>query len=202
MKRAAASPALGRPRSFDTENALNAAMQVFWSKGYEGTSLTDLTAAMGINRPSLYAAFGDKEELFRKVLDRYNDGPAAYVRDALNQPTARRAIERLLQGTADMATGPGHPPGCLFVQGALACSEGARTIRNDLTLRRKAGQKTILQRLKRAQREGDLAASANPAELARYIVTVLHGIAVQAAGGATRNELRGVIQTALLAWPQ
>src|ERR1700721_458843 len=96
MKRAAAAQRLGRPRSFNTEDALDAAMQVFWSKGYEGASLADLTAAMGINRPSLYAAFGDKEALFRKVLDRYNSGPAAYVCDALNQPTARRAIERLL----------------------------------------------------------------------------------------------------------
>src|ERR1700733_15772686 len=118
----AAKPQAGRPRSFDREQALDAAMRVFWKQGYEGASLADLTAAMGINRPSLYAAFGDKEALFRKVLDRYNSGPAAYVCDALNQPTARRAIERLLQGAADLATGSGHRPGCLFVQGALACS--------------------------------------------------------------------------------
>jgi AcrR family transcriptional regulator len=202
MKHAAALRGLGRPRSFNTEEALDSAMQVFWRKGYEGASLSDLTAAMGINRPSLYAAFGDKEALFRKVLDRYNNGPAAFVCRALNQPSARRAIERLMNGTVDMATGSGHPPGCLFVQGALACSEGAQAIRNDLILRRKAAQKAILQRLKRAQREGDLAASANPAELARYIVTVLQGIAVQAAGGARKNELRRVIQTALRAWPQ
>src|ERR1700687_5700303 len=107
----------GRPRSFDSDKALDAAMQVFWRKGYEGASLSDLTDAMGINRPSLYAAFGDKEALFRKALDRYAKGPAAYVREALNQPTAREVAQALLLGTADLLTDPQHPSGCLMVQG-------------------------------------------------------------------------------------
>lgn len=95
-----------RPRSFDLDRALGRALQVFWRKGYEGTSLSDLTKAMGINRPSLYAAFGDKEALFRKVLDRYLDGPAAYTREALKAPTARAVIERLLRGAVDLNTAP------------------------------------------------------------------------------------------------
>jgi AcrR family transcriptional regulator len=194
--------ALGRPRSFETGKALDVAMKVFWRKGYEGASLADLTKAMGINRPSLYAAFGDKEALFRKVLDRYNEGPAAYAREALNLPTARAAVEGLMQGTADMASGSNNPRGCLFVQGALACGDGAEAIRDDLILRRDAGEKAVRQRFQRAQAEGDLPADANPADLARYVVTIIQGIAVQAAGGATRNELRRVVQTALRAWPQ
>jgi AcrR family transcriptional regulator len=191
----------GRPRSFNTVKALDAAMKVFWRKGYEGGSLSDLTKAMGINRPSLYAAFGDKENLFRKVLDRYAEGPAAYVDEALKLPTARAVVERLMEGTAEVTTRPGTPPGCLFVQGALACGDAAECLRNDLIRRRDAGEKALRERLKRAQAEGDLPPDASPSELASYVATIIRGIAVQAAGGATRKQLRGVIRIALLAWP-
>src|SRR5947207_13461768 len=108
---------LGRPRAFDADKALDKALKVFWRKGYEGASLPDLTAAMGINRPSLYAAFGNKEELFRKVIARYVDGPASFVRKALEAPTARVAAERLLSGAIALVTDPRNPRGCLLVQG-------------------------------------------------------------------------------------
>jgi AcrR family transcriptional regulator len=202
MKQKKTARALGRPRSFETGKALDAAMKVFWCKGYEGASLSDLTKAMGINRPSLYAAFGDKESLFRKVLDRYDKGPAAYVREALNQPTARAVVERLMEGAAELGTASSNPRGCLFVQSALACGDKAEGIRNDLILRRDAGEKAVRLRLKRAQAEGDLAQDVSPADLARYVVTVIQGIAVQAASGAARPELRRVIHTALRAWPR
>src|ERR1700682_1128898 len=202
MKAKKSSRLLGRPPSFAADNALERALQLFWQKGYEGTSLSDLTKAMGINRPSLYAAFGDKESLFHKVLDRYDKGPAAYVREALNQPTARAVVERLMEGAADLATASSNPRGCLFVQSALACGDKAEGIRNDLILRRDAGEKAVRLRLKRAQAEGDLAHDANPADLARYVVTVIQGIVVQAASVAALPELRRVIQTALRSWPQ
>ena len=192
----------GRPRSFDMDRALDCALQVFWRKGYEGASLSDLTEAMGINRPSLYAAFGDKEALFRKVLDRYAEGLTSYVREALNQPTARGAIEKLLRGSADRLSNPRNPPGCLNVQGALVCGNAAEGVRRELALRRAAGEGAIRQRLRRARAEGDLPPNANPADLARYVTTVLHGMSVQAAGGATRAELQRVAQTALQAWPR
>src|SRR5438876_317753 len=115
----------GRPREFDPEKALDRALKVFWKKGYEGASLPELTRAMGINRPSLYAAFGNKEALFRKAMKRYAEGPASYVRRALEATTARRVFERLLEGGIDMVTRPGQPRGCLAVQGALACGEEA-----------------------------------------------------------------------------
>ena len=99
----------GRPREFDADEVLDRALEVFWRKGYEGASLSELTEAMGINRPSLYAAFGNKEELFRKALDRYADGPAAYTREALNAPTARGVLERLLHGAAEALTHPDYP---------------------------------------------------------------------------------------------
>src|SRR5216683_2232994 len=140
----------GRPRSFDMDQALDRALQVFWRKGYEGTSLSDLTGAMRINRPSLYAAFGNKEALFRKALDRYVEGPAAYVREALNEPTARAVAERLLGGAIDLLTHPRNPRGCLMVQGALACGKATESVRRELVSRRLAGEVAVRQRFGRA----------------------------------------------------
>jgi AcrR family transcriptional regulator len=190
----------GRPREFDVEKALDRALKVFWRKGYEGASLPELTRAMGINRPSLYAAFGNKEALFRKVLDRYAEGPAAYVREALNEPTARAVAERMLVGAVDLLTGPRSPRGCLLVHGALACGEAAESIRRELASRRAAGEAAIRQRFERAAAEGDLPTDVCPADLARYVVTVRQGMAVQAAGGAGREELRRVAEMALRVW--
>src|SRR6266498_338901 len=140
MKRKEVSGARGRPRSFNTEKALDGALRVFWRKGYEGASLSDLTRAMGINRPSLYAAFGNKEKLFRKALDLYVGGPAAYVREALKEPTARAAVEMLLSESASQLSDRRHPRGCLIVQGALSCGEEAGPVRRELAARRSAGE--------------------------------------------------------------
>ncbi|MCI0464781.1 MAG: TetR/AcrR family transcriptional regulator [Gemmataceae bacterium] len=194
--------AMGRPRAFDVDKALDRALKVFWRKGYEGASLPDLTKAMGINRPSLYAAFGNKEALFRKALERYVEGPAAYVREAIREPTARAVVERLLRGAADLLTDPRNPRGCLMVQGALACGEAANAIRRELISRRMAGEAAFRERFERAKAEGDLPADCDPADLARYVATVLQGMAVQAAGGASREQLRGVVEMALRAWPE
>jgi AcrR family transcriptional regulator len=191
----------GRPRSFDCDRALDLALQLFWRKGYEGTSLADLTEAIGINRPSLYAAFGNKEALFHKALDRYASGPAASLREALNELTARTVAERLLREAADLQTRPGHPPGCLAVHGALTCGEEAEPIRRALIAHRAAGETALRQRFERARSEGDLPPGADPADLARYVITVIQGMAVQAASGATREELGRVIEMALRAWP-
>ena len=191
----------GRPRTFDVDKALDKALHTFWRKGYEGTTLPDLTRAMGINRPSLYAAFGNKEELFRKALDRYAEGPAAHVGAALSAPTARAVVERFLQGTVELLTNPRNPKGCLGVHGALACGDAAESVRGELVARRLATQDALRQRLERAVAEGDLPADADCACLARYVATVAHGMAVQATGGATREELLRVMEMALRAWP-
>jgi AcrR family transcriptional regulator len=193
--------AKGRPREFDVDEALDRALRVFWRRGYEGATLPDLTAAMGINRPSLYAAFGSKEELFRKALDRYVEGPAAFVREALNEPTARAVAERLLGGTIDLVTDRRNPRGCLIVQGALACGETAESVRREVAARRVAGEVAVRQRFERARADGDLPAEADAADLARYVVTVMRGMAVQATGGASREDLRRVAELALQAWP-
>jgi AcrR family transcriptional regulator len=192
---------LGRPRAFDVDKALDCALKVFWRKGYEGTSLPDLTKAMGINRPSLYAAFGNKEELFRKALDRYAEGPAAFVRESLEKPTAREVVERFLNGSAELLTDPCNPCGCLAVQGALACGETADPIRQELISRRAATEAALRERLERAKSTGDLPPDADPADLARFVATVSHGMAVQAASGASREDLQRIVHVALRAWP-
>jgi AcrR family transcriptional regulator len=192
----------GRPREFDPDQALGRALEVFWRKGYEGASISELTEAMGINRPSLYAAFGNKEELFRKALDRYAQGPAAYTYEALEEPTARVVAERLLREAADALTGPDNPHGCLGVQGALACGDAAASIKQELCARQARWQAALQRRFERARREGDLADGTDCTELAQYIATVVQGMAVQAAGGATRHQLRKVAHLALQAWPR
>src|SRR5437764_1950753 len=169
MKQETAPAQLGRPRAFDPDAVLERAMHVFWAKGYEGASLSDLTRAMRINRPSLYAAFGNKEQLFRKVLDRYMDGPLAYFGQALATPKARDVIEQIFFGAARMAGDPRFPSGCLMVQGALACGDAAGSVRKEIGARRTAAKAVLRRRLQRAKREGDLPPNADPAELSRYV---------------------------------
>ena len=200
MKSETATARRGRPRDFDPDVALERAMHVFWAKGYEGASLSNLTQAMRVNRPSLYAAFGNKEQLFRKVLDRYMDGPVAYFGKALAALKARYVVEQIFLGTARMADNPRIPAGCLMVQGALAC--GNASVRKEVASRRTAAEVALRRRLQRAKREGDLPKNADPAELAHYVMTVVRGMAVQSAGGARGDQLRRVAQIALRAWPK
>src|SRR5918998_1443242 len=167
--------AMGRPRSFDKDKALDQAMEVFWRKGYEGASLSDLTKAMGINPPSLYAAFG--------------------------KATARKVAECLLRGMADFHTDPDNPPGCLFTQGGLACGEGSEAIPRELASRRSQMEDSVRERFERAKQEGDLPRDADPAALARYLSTVMQGMGVQAAAGATREQLQQTVDFALAAFP-
>src|SRR5262249_19497509 len=190
------------PREFDIEKALDAALHVFWRKGYEAASLAELTAAMGINRPSLYAAFGNKEQLFRRVIARYVEGPAACVMEALHEPTARAVAERLLGATIEVVTERRKPKGCLLVQGALACGAGAESVRRGLLPYGVAAEAAIATRPERRRAQGDLPWAAEPARLALYLATVMHGLAVQAAGGASPAELQDVAQMALHAWPK
>ena len=136
----------GRPRGFDADQALDRALEVFWRQGYEGTALSDLTAAMGINRPSLYATFGNKEALFRKVLDRYADGPAGYAARALELPRARDVAEALVYGAIELTTGPHTPRGCINVRTAQACGPDAEPARHEAMTRRAADHAALRRR--------------------------------------------------------
>jgi AcrR family transcriptional regulator len=196
------SPKLGRPRAFSEEAALDAAMRVFWEKGYEGASLADLTEAMGINRPSLYATFGDKQALFLRAMEQYANGPAHYLRAALDQPSAHAVIEALLRGSVKLLSDPRNPRGCLSVQGGTACGTAAEPIKQALIDWRKKGEAEIVKRFKRARAEGDLPAELDPLDLARYVATVLNGLGIQAANGATKAEMTRVAEMALRALPK
>ncbi|PRY35674.1 TetR/AcrR family transcriptional regulator [Umezawaea tangerina] len=192
---------IGRPRGFDVDEALERAVVVFWERGYEGASLTDLTDAMGITRTSMYAAFGNKEELFRKALERYTEGPAAYGARALEEPTSEAVATALLNGSVRAATRPGFPAGCLGVQGSLAAGDPGRAARDALIDWRNVGWSRLDERFQRAVDEGDLPPHADAGVLARYVMTVANGIAVQAASGATREQLQPVADAALRNWP-
>src|SRR5262245_26340513 len=191
----------GRTRQFDADEALDRALEVFWARGYEGATLPELTRAMGINRPSLYAAFGNKEQLFRKALDRYQTGPQGFMAEALKEPTARAVAEAVFSGFVRMLAGRGNSRGCLVVSGALACGEEAEPVRRELARLRQGAVAALRGRFERAARDGDLPAGTDCSTLARYVATVLNGLAGQAASGATEKELRLVSAIAMRAWP-
>ncbi|MDX3246776.1 MULTISPECIES: TetR/AcrR family transcriptional regulator [unclassified Streptomyces] len=184
----------GRPRAFDPGVALDRALEVFWRQGYEGTSLSDLTAAMGINRPSLYAAFGNKEQLFRTVLDRYFTSPGAFATEALAAPTAREVVEHLILGAVELTTGPHTPHGCLSVNSVHACGPDSEPIRQEVIARRMAGEAALRRRFEQA---ADLPADCDPRVLAQLVYTLTDGIAVQAASGHTRDQVHQVADLAL-----
>jgi AcrR family transcriptional regulator len=194
-------PVKGRPREFDADAALAAALQVFWSKGYEGASLTELTEAMGIGRPSLYAAFGNKEALYRRALDLYESEKLGYMSQALAAPTSRGVAERLLTGALDSQTSSCGPRGCLGVIGSMACGSEAEGVRAEVIARRAPAHAALVERMERARAEGDLPAAADPAGLARMLVALMQGMAVQAGAGATRDELEQLVATGLATWP-
>jgi AcrR family transcriptional regulator len=191
----------GRVRQFDADDALDRALEVFWARGYEGATLPELTKVMGINRPSLYAAFGNKEQLFRKSLDRYQTGPQSFVGEALKKPTARAVAAALFSGFVRMQRDRSSSRGCMIVSGALACGEEAEPVRRELARLRQATVAALRERFERAVREDDLPGGTDCATLARYVATVLNGLAVQAASGATETELRRVAAMAMRAWP-
>ena len=191
----------GRPREFCVEGALAAALRVFWSKGYEGTSLTDLTEAMGITRPSLYAAFGNKEALFRKALDLYQREKLEYVGRALAEPTARGVAEVLLRGAVNNVCNPGEPHGCLGVITASACGEEAQSVRQEVLKRGQVIREALIERLDRAKAENDLPAHVDTQGLTSLLFAMLQGISVQAGGGATQEELERLVDTGLALWP-
>lgn len=180
---------LGRPRQFKIDDAVYQAMLVFWAKGYEGTTIPDLTEAIGINRPSLYAAFGSKRGLFKLALDRYRSEPASYVNRALAKSTAVEAFAALLTGVIDLVTDPERPGGCLFVCGSLARGADDGETQRKLAERRIEGETDIRLRFERAITEGDLPPDSDPAALAKLAATMLWGLSVQAVNGATREEL-------------
>jgi AcrR family transcriptional regulator len=191
----------GRPRSFESDDALEQALIVFWEHGYEGASLTMLTDAMGISRKSMYAAFGNKEALFLKVLQRYERGPGAYARQSVLAPTARDVARAYLDGAVRAGTQPGRPAGCLGVRAALSVGATGQSVQDILTTWRAKSQADLRERFQHAADEGDLPADSDADMIARYLTTIADGVSVQATGGASSESLRRVVDAALVHWP-
>ncbi|HTN82360.1 MAG TPA: TetR/AcrR family transcriptional regulator [Sorangium sp.] len=203
MKNVSPRAARGRPRAFDRGAALEAALRVFWRHGYDATSLAELTAAMKITPPSLYAAFGSKKELFLEAVALYAEMYGASAPRALSEePTARAAVARVLLEFAAFASSPDHPLGCLMVHGAANCTPGSAEVEAALRERRAASEAALRRRIERGIAEGDLAAGTDAAALAKYYGAVIQGMSVQARDGAAREELEHVAQAALRAWPR
>jgi AcrR family transcriptional regulator len=193
--------AKGRPREFCLDEALTAALRVFWRHGYEGASMAELTAEMGITKPSLYAAFGNKEQLFHKALDLYEREKLAYMRTAMDAPTARGVAERLLHGALEMQMGDGDPKGCLGVISVSACGVEAESIKAEVVARRAPSEKALIERFERAKAEGDLPETLEPEALVRYLFALMQGLSVQAGSGATCGQLQQLVETSLSVWP-
>jgi AcrR family transcriptional regulator len=197
-----ASRPRGRPRSFDREAALDCAMEVFWQKGFEGTSLHDLTKAMGINPPSLYSAFGDKEHLFLEAVQRYQAKRGPATCSFTDQPTARGAVEQLLTWTAKELCSPSHPRGCMMVMTATTTNDSSKHLQAALAQCRAASLERLKARIDQGAREGELPAGTDTGALADFYATVLTGMSLQAREGASRKSLLATVEAAMRAWPQ
>ena len=191
----------GRPREFCVDQALAAALGVFWRRGYESASMAELTEAMGITKPSLYAAFGNKEALFRKALDLYEREKLGFMQTALDAPTARGVAERLLRGALAMQTDGGNPRGCLGVISSVACGIEAESIRAEVIARRASSQRALVERFERANAEGELPDTIDPEGLSRYLLALLQGLSLQAGAGASCDQLKELVETSLQLWP-
>jgi AcrR family transcriptional regulator len=187
----------GRPIGFDKDAALEAAMLLFWERGYEGTSMAHLTQAMGLNPSSIYAAFGDKHALFQLAVKRYMDIRAEYATKALQEPTLEKTIRALFSSTVAFLTTPGHPPTCMTLAGAVGCSLDATPARDLMTEIRKQNEVAMRKRFLQARKSGELPKGVNVDDFTRYLSTIIAGLSIQAANGSTKAELKRTAQMAL-----
>ncbi|MFJ8471393.1 TetR/AcrR family transcriptional regulator [Kitasatospora sp. NPDC094011] len=196
-------PRRGRPPAFDRDEALAAATRLFWERGYEATSVTDLTSAMGIRPGSLYAAFGDKRALFEEVVRRYGQSPVgAFVGVALaEEGSARAAFARILREAAAIYPDPSHPAGCLVITAATNVTPQDAGIQAQLRDLRNRNVRVLEDRLRAARQNGELPPEADPKALAGYFATVVQGMSQQARDGATAEDLARTAELALRAWP-
>ena len=192
----------GRPRGFDRDTALTAALRAFWEHGFEATSLADLTKAMGITAPSLYAAFGDKRALFHEVVEAYGRSHGAFSERALaEEPTIRRGVARMLREAAHAYTDPAHPRGCLVISAAINCTPGSADIETFLRDRRNANVRGIEERIRADVAGGILPAGTDARALAVFTGAALQGMSQQARDGASTADLTAIADATLRAWP-
>ena len=187
----------GRPISFDKDAALEAAMRLFWERGFEGTSMADLTQAMDLNPSSIYAAFGDKHALFQLAAKRYAEMRAQYAGKAMEEPTLEKVVRALFDNTVAFLTTPGHPPTCMTLSGAVGCSVDATPARDIMTEIRKQNEVVMRERFNKARKSGELPKDVNVDDYTRYLSTIIAGLSIQAANGSTKAELKRTAQMAL-----
>jgi AcrR family transcriptional regulator len=201
METKAPTKTLGRPRKFDKELALDIALNVFMQKGYEATSLTDITEALGINRPSVYAAFGNKEELFAQALAKYNQGPIAYLKEVLLEKTSRDVVRKMLMKSVELLTCAEQPRACLAIQSSISSELAAAGIQQHIINGLHQIEVNIKNRFDRAIAEGDLPKDTDAWILTKYVTTIHKGLSIQASNGSSAEELRGVVEITLKSWP-
>lgn len=193
----------GRPRGFDRDEALESAMRLFWSRGYEATSISDLTKAMQITPPALYSAFGDKKSLFLEAVGRYEQGEGCFAQRALaEEPTAELAVRRLLLDAARSFADPKNPRGCMVVLGATNCTVESTDIFEALAERRRAAENAVRARIAAGRKAGELPDNADVDALAGMVTAALYGLAVKARDGASRARLRGIVEQLMMMWPR
>jgi AcrR family transcriptional regulator len=193
----------GRPRGFNRDDVLDRAMRLFWTRGYEATSVSDLTEAMGITPPSLYSAFGDKKSLFLEAVDRYQVGPGLFAQKALSEePTAERAIRRLLMDTIESFCDPNHPRGCMVVLAATNCTVESSDVMDALADRRRAAERAIRNRIAAGRTAGEFPAGTDVDALAGLVASTLYGFSIRARDGASRAGLRKTVEQMMRAWPR
>lgn len=191
----------GRPRSFDRDAALHSAMELFWRRGYEGAAISDLTQAMGIGSPSLYAAFGSKEALFREAIEHYGATEGPEIKTAMDAaPDVRAAVEAYLTASARTFTRPGKPPGCMIVLSGLTPGEGSESVCAALRSQRAGAVSDLQRRLDEASALGELPAGLDVAAIASFYVTVQQGMSIQARDGASQETLLKIAASAMAAW--
>lgn len=188
---------MGRPRKFDVEDALRSALIQFWEHGFDGVSVTDLAAAMGIVRPSLQVAFGSKQDLYCKAIELYGREAMAFVVKALRGSSVPEVCRLFLIGYCDVLSDPGSPPGCFMIKSLVASGTASPIARNESVLRQKSYEALLEQRFRQAQDEGEIAQDADVGALAQYLVTVANGLAVRAEMGASRTDLYRIAQFAI-----
>ncbi|MFG2288676.1 TetR/AcrR family transcriptional regulator [Streptomyces sp. NPDC048595] len=193
----------GRPRSFDRETALERAVRSFWEQGYEATSIADLTRAMGISAPSLYAAFGDKRALFDEVVTEYKRLYGGFISRAVaEEPTARRGVGRALREAAVEYTLPGRPRGCLVISAALNISPASAEVADSLREMRLSNIREITSAIRADIAAGELPADTDAGALAGFVGAVIQGMSQQARDGAGEAELVSIAELAMAAWPR
>lgn len=192
----------GRPRAFDRDQALDRAMRLFWNRGYEATSISDLTEEMGITPPSLYGTFGDKKQLFLEAVDRYQAGPGSFARSALAEPTAKKAMQRLLLDTADAFSNPKFTRGCMVVLSATNCTVESNDIAVALAERRRATERVIRDRIAAGRAAGEMPADTDVDALAGFVAATLYGLSIKARDGASRAAMRKIATQTMRVWPR